>query len=204
MTAKLLLGTPAASRVASRLSVCMSSRPTFHAPTLPETRPPPRIGMGRPVGEMPIARLKKRSTSPGLPTAKKPAFSRKNGRFSGKNRLNRSRFTCWSSTSTCAKSVLTVASSVRLGVRLYLRSPPTSPSQLVFAGFSPLVTTLPSTYGISFRLRNTGTAMSSTLPASEARVIENCRGIGAQYERSLRRRMLRWKFTPHTCVRPAG
>ena len=30
-----------------------------------------------------MRRLKKRSTSPGVPTVKKPAFSRKNGRFSG-------------------------------------------------------------------------------------------------------------------------
>jgi len=34
------------------------------------------------------------------------AFSRKNGRFSGKSRLNRVRLICCSSTSTCAKSVL--------------------------------------------------------------------------------------------------
>ena len=43
---------------------------------------------------------------PSCPTEKRPAFSRKNGRFSGKNRLNRSRLIRWSSTSTCAKSVL--------------------------------------------------------------------------------------------------
>ena len=35
-----------------------------------------------------------------------PWFSRKNSRFSGKNRLKRVRLTCCSSASTCAKSVL--------------------------------------------------------------------------------------------------
>jgi hypothetical protein len=36
---------------------------------------------------MPIRRLKNSSTDCGVPTAKVPAFSRKNGRFSGKKRL---------------------------------------------------------------------------------------------------------------------
>jgi hypothetical protein len=37
-----------------------------------------------------------------------PRLSRKNSRFSGKERLKRVRFTCCSSTSTWAKSVLNV------------------------------------------------------------------------------------------------
>ncbi len=41
-----------------------------------------------------------------LPNEKMPWFSRKKSRFSGKNRLKRVRFTCCSSASTCAKSVL--------------------------------------------------------------------------------------------------
>ena len=50
-----------------------------------------------------MRRLKKSSVWPGslkaappplLATVKAPAFSRKNGRFSGKNRVKRSRLTC--------------------------------------------------------------------------------------------------------------
>ena len=62
-------------------SVCMSRKPTFHSPIFPDARPPPMIGMASPALFNPIRRLKNRSTSPGLPTEKKPAFSRKNGRF---------------------------------------------------------------------------------------------------------------------------
>ena len=115
-------------------SVCMLSRPRLYLPALPDRRPPPLIAICSPDGPMPIRRLKNRSISPGLPTVKNPAFSRKNGRFSGKNRSNRSRLTCWSSISTCAKSVLTVASSTRLGVRLYFRSAPASGSNSVVDG----------------------------------------------------------------------
>ena len=74
---KLLAGTPGAARV------CMFSRPTFSPASLPERRAPPRIGTTSPAGPIPMRRLKKRSTSPGVPSVKKPAFSRKNGRFSG-------------------------------------------------------------------------------------------------------------------------
>ena len=70
--------------------------------------------MACPASPMPMRRLKKRSVWPGslnaapplLVTVKAPAFSRKNGRFSGKKSWNRSRLICWSSTSTWAKSVL--------------------------------------------------------------------------------------------------
>ena len=72
-------------------------------PTWPVRRPPPRIGTRVRSSPIPIRRLKNSSSSPGCPTENSPAFSRKNGRFSGKNRLNRSRLICWSSTSTCAK-----------------------------------------------------------------------------------------------------
>ena len=51
-----------------------------------------------------------------------PEFSRKNSRFSGKNRLNRVRLTCCSSASACAKSGLTVTSSVSDGVTPYFAS----------------------------------------------------------------------------------
>jgi hypothetical protein len=107
--------------------VCMSMSPTFHPRTFPEMRAPATIGICSPVLAMPMRREKKRSTSPLFPAVKRPAFSRKKGRFSGKNNEKRSRFTCWSSTSTCAKSVFTVASRVSEGVMEYFRSPPTSP-----------------------------------------------------------------------------
>ena len=82
-------------------------------PALPARRPPPTIGIGWPESERPMRRLKKRSVStvvevkvPPVPILKKPAFSRKKSRFSGKKRLKRVRLTCCSSTSTWAKSVL--------------------------------------------------------------------------------------------------
>ena len=74
--------------------------------TRPDSRAPPTMGMARSSEPMPIALLKNTSASPPMPTENSPAFSRKNGRFSGKNRLKRSRLICCVSTSTCAKSVL--------------------------------------------------------------------------------------------------
>ena len=56
--------------------------------------------------------------------SKMPRPSRKNSRFSGKNRLNRVRFTCCSSTSTWAKSVFQVRSAVRFRVMPYFTSTP--------------------------------------------------------------------------------
>ena len=127
------------------------------------------IGIAWPERPSPMRRLKKRSTSPGLPTEKKPAFSRKKGRFSGKNSANRSRFTCWSSTSTWAKSVFTVPSSARLGVRLNFRSPPTSPDDALATGRTPEVMALPSANGISLKLRSVGVRMPLIDPASDTR-----------------------------------
>ena len=68
-------------------AVCMLSKPTSKPPAFPERRPPPRIGMTAPSGPMPIRRLKNISTCPLVPTAKSPAFSRKNGRFSGEEQV---------------------------------------------------------------------------------------------------------------------
>ena len=70
--------------------------------TFPDNRAPPTMGIGCPAGPMPMRRLKKSSVWPGslkaapplLATVKAPAFSRKNGRFSGKNRVKRSRLIC--------------------------------------------------------------------------------------------------------------
>ena len=133
-------------------SVWMLMAPTLKSPTLPVSRPPPRIGTVRPAWSRPIRRLKKRvGASPGgntpggalripraeppkppkpatRPKSKMPWLSRKNSRFSGKNRLNRVRLICCSSTSTCAKSVLKVKSAVRFSVRPYFTSTPPFPS----------------------------------------------------------------------------
>ncbi len=113
--------------------VWMFRRPTFQLPpTLPLSRPPPRMSIGCDVPaapERPMRREKNRSTACGCPNWKVVAFSRKNGRFSGKNRSKRVRLTCSSSASTCAKSVFTVTSIVRLGVTPHFRSTPTSASR---------------------------------------------------------------------------
>ena len=70
--------------------------------TLPDSRAPAVIGIGVPASLIPIRRLKKSSVcprfvplaGPTLFTVNAPAFSRKKGRFSGKNRLKRSRLIC--------------------------------------------------------------------------------------------------------------
>ena len=66
------------------------------------------MSIGRPDEESPMRREKNRSIDCGWPNWNVDAFSRKNGRFSGKNRSKRVRLTCSSSASTCAKSVFTV------------------------------------------------------------------------------------------------
>ena len=81
-----------------------------------------------PVADRPIRREKNSSACCAAPNWKTDAFSRKNGRFSGKNRSNRVRLTCSSSASTCAKSVLTVKSAVRFGRTPHFTSMPTRPS----------------------------------------------------------------------------
>ena len=58
------------------------------------------------------------------PKSKMPRPSWKNSRFSGNTRGNRVRFTCCSSTSTCAKSVFNVKSAVMFGVIPYRTSRP--------------------------------------------------------------------------------
>ena len=81
-------------------SVNIDKNPTFVFLILPDNLEPPIIGTISPSLPIPILLLKKRSTSPGLPTENCPAFSKKKGLFSGKNKLNLSKFTCCSSTST--------------------------------------------------------------------------------------------------------
>ena len=100
---------------ASSSSDSIFSAPTVYRPALPVSRPPARIGTGFPLFN-PIRRLKNiigtllaplpAEVLPPLPNEKMPWPSRKNSRFSGKNRVKRVRLTCCSSSSTWAKSVL--------------------------------------------------------------------------------------------------
>ena len=60
---------------------------------------PPGIGTAFPPGDIPILRLKRRSAACGVPARNVPAFSRKNGRFSGKKSGKRVRLVRCSSTS---------------------------------------------------------------------------------------------------------
>ena len=64
-------------------------------PTVPVSRPPPTMSF-----EIPMRRLKKTSVSRALPKLNRPARSKKNSRFSGKNRLNRVRLIWTLSAST--------------------------------------------------------------------------------------------------------
>ena len=107
------------------------------------------MGIAAPASDNPICRLKNSFASggefcrpdaaglapptldvpvDGRPNWKMPEFSRKKSRFSGKSTLNRVRFTCCSSASTCEKSVFTVASSVRPFVMPYFTSTPAETS----------------------------------------------------------------------------
>src|SRR5205085_4083272 len=99
-----------------------------------------------------------------LPKVNSPWFSRKKSRFSGKNRLKRVRFTCCSSASTCAKSVLYVRSAVMFCVMLYFASTPKSPlGSLASFGTALLsVVTSPFRYGFTSRLCEGGGASTPT------------------------------------------
>ncbi len=87
----------------------------------------------------------------GEPKSKMPAFSRKNSRFSGKNRLKRVRSICSSSASTWAKSVFTVRSSTRPEASPSLASAPTSPSKSTspVRGATQSCAVSPRTYGFT-------------------------------------------------------
>jgi hypothetical protein len=85
----------------------MFRRPRSFRPTRPDRRAPPSMGTGAPFSS-PMDRLKNGTrslVSYVRPIWNEPWFSRKNSRFSGKNRLKRVRFTCCASASTCEKSV---------------------------------------------------------------------------------------------------
>ena len=152
-------------------SVCMFMTPRFQAPTFPDIRAPPMIPTGCPAWS-PIRRLKNRSTSCGAPNWKVEAFSRKNGLFSGKNNGKRVRLICWSSASTCAKSVFAVMSTVRFGVTPHFTS---SPRSKVFrerfpeAAASGFRVASPSANGVTRRSRRRGRSRPEIFRASETR-----------------------------------
>ena len=115
-----------------------------------------------------------------------PWFSRKNSRFSGKNRLKRVRLICCSSASTWAKSGLAVKSAVSPWVTPYLMSMPRSPSRSL-AGDAPeaaSVVTSPMAYGFNSTSRDaSGASMPTRVAASEAR---KCPRIPWAAERGVR------------------
>ena len=164
-------------------------------PTFPVSRAPARMGTLSPLSVSPIRRLKKRSAIRPVelvdPTAKCPAFSRKNSLFSGKKRGNRVRFTCSSSTSAWAKSVLKVTSRFRLAVTAYFTSSPTSASvELSVIPPSSRLCPPPVTYGLIRRsLPLSRDSRLVSLPARLTLVRANARGIGAQNTCSFLRRM---------------
>ena len=145
---------------------------------------------------------------PAPPKANSPWFSRKNSRFSGKNRLNRVRLTCCSSASTCAKSVFTVRSAVRFWVTPYFTSmPPSPPILFEIAGVEDrsLVRSAMA-YGLISMLRDPGGA-SSPVSAAPSETWKwprplSAAGIGVRYEISFRHRLRRRTCRPHVWSRP--
>ena len=138
-----------------------------------------------------------------------PAPSRKKSRFSGKNRLKRVRFTCCSSTSTWAKSVLTVRSAVKFWVRPYLKSPPTRPSKSRSDGGTTVrsVERPLRAYGFSSMVRlPTGASRPVRVPAddtlSRPRKVVNARGTCARYDHSFFQRTTRRRLMPQVWSRP--
>ena len=108
-----------------------------------------------------------------------------------------------SSTSTCAKSVLTVRSSVRLGVRPSLTSPPTSLRRRAWSSIAKMRSAPPRMYGVAVATRWDGTCTSVRVPARETFIRLYWRGTKDQNDSSLLRRIDRTRFSPHPCVFPA-
>jgi hypothetical protein len=149
--------------------VCICRIPTSVRPTRPESRVPQRMGTWRPPGATPMRREWNIWAEPEDPTWKSPEFSRKKGRFSGKKREKRVRSTCWSSTSTWAKSVFTVKSRLRLWVIPNLASPPTSQGYSTPGPDWGMRWAALSTYGVTVMTLWGGGATSSRTPAYSSR-----------------------------------
>jgi len=128
----------------------------LYLPALPETRAPPRIGITSPSSAMPMRRLKTQIHFAGIAHGEEPGVLEEERPLLRKEQVEASRLICWSSTSTCAKSVFTVPSSARLGVRLYFRSTPTVAEHDRLGGASPDSSVLASAYGVILKLRIAG------------------------------------------------
>jgi len=104
-----------------------------------------------------------------LPTVNSPAFSRKNGRFSGKNRLKRSRLTCWSSTSTCAKVGVHRRVECKAWSTCTSSHPPTSPRTFPPVGCRSTRGVGKSVGGHLQSCARMGTVTPDNVPASDTR-----------------------------------
>ena len=141
----------------------------------------------------PASRLRRRprnALAARAPEREHPLFSRKNSRFSGKYRLKRVRFTCCSSASTWAKSVLTVKSATRLSVSPYFTSMPAVPSRSFENGLAPPRSVVRSAmaYGLSSKRRLSSGASIPTIAAASDRLRNGAltaRGRNRIQERSL-------------------
>jgi hypothetical protein len=114
----------------SASSVCMFSNPMLTGPARPDSRAPAMMGISSPSGDANAA-AENTSASLGLPTAKRPAFSRKNGRFSRKEQVEAVQIDLLLVDFDLSEIGMMVPSSVRLGVTLYFASSPTSPKNFV-------------------------------------------------------------------------
>ena len=165
----------------------MFSTATELRPTFPVSLAPARIGIGVPAALRPMVRLKNGTRLLALlaggPIWKAPWFSRKNSRFSGKNRLKRVRLICCASVSTCEKSVRHDASSTRLVPMPTFTSSPPSAERSSAPGVcrhSPVVK------GLMRMLRPGFTPwMPSSTPANDVLNWLNWRGVGFQMVCSL-------------------
>ena len=134
-----------------------------------------------------------------------PWFSRKNSRFSGKNRLKRVRLICCSSASTCAKSGLAVKSAVSPWVTPYLMStPPSQPISFASGGDATgLVVRSPMPYGLTSNSRDAGGASIPTrVAASDARKWPRspcAADSGVRYDDSFFQRLTRRAWKPQIC-----
>ena len=119
--------------------------------------------------------------------------------------LKRVRFTCCSSTSTCAKSVLTVRSAVKPVVIPYLRSKPASDFRRLSNGVAETRSVVSDeiAYGLTSRLsERAGASSPRSVACAEILKIAarpNACGIGVRYERSFFHATERRIWIPQSC-----
>src|SRR6185503_14375763 len=158
----------------------------------------------------PTRRLKNRmGTSLPLPRVppklNMPCPSRKKSRFSGNCRVKRVRLTCCRSSSTCAKSVLTVASAMRLRVNPYLKSKPALGEKRLENGAAAArsVVSEETAYGFSSRFIDcAGVSRPTSVPADDTLkrpLWPYARGSCVRKEVSFFHLVIRRKLIPQTC-----